>query len=527
MVASELELEHPALPVTMGTADARVTVPPGDAVNGEGDHPSTEGPNAHTPRMPRTEDELRTADPLLQSFTGADRNLHGVFGDTIHHNDGRHLDGGIGEDEDHKWQWLHERIVAARLPLYSLPNGQWAKQFLVLQTALWHDVRMRGCNLEKASIFVPLILRRIRSKKTMSEVKMLVWSRMDAWEAGRYCALVKEVEECAMKDGFPHAHTNRRLELEFVGRRFNSMVHSGKLRAAVWAMTDRNPGGLYAPDDICTKTGHRVLDVLREKHPDARIPKENAFDHYANSAEVLDEAMPIACYEEQISLQAANLREGAGPCGVDGTMLKEGLLRHEVSSEHLREEMAHWVVWLCNDSPPFAAYRAVNSAQMLVADKKPGVRPLACGEIWMRLWADFLNTETKAGATTACGNVNLCAGLRAGIEGNLHAVRAVWLHSAGWERDGGEVTAPMPATEGTSMAVTRATDPGKAADVSRSRYVPDSGFGTALFDTKNGFNEVNRYLMLWTAAHRWTKGKPICFQPLPPPEHSLCPRPAW
>ena len=65
--------------------------------------------------------------------------------------------------------------------------------------------------------------------------------------------------------------------------------------------------------------------------------------------------------------------------------------------------------------------------------------------------------------------------------------------------DGGEVTALMPDTEGTSMAVTRATDPGEAADVSRSRYVPDSGFGTALFDAKNGFNELNRYLLLWTA----------------------------
>ena len=175
------------------------------------------------------------------------------------------------------------------------------------------------------------------------------------------------------------------------------MVHLGKLRVAVRAVTDRNPGGLYAPNDICIKTGRQVLDVLHEKHPDARIPKERVYDSYANSAELL-EAMPIACYEEQISLQAAHLCGGAGPCGVDGTMLKEWLLRHEVSSERLREEMAHWVVWLSNDSPPFAAYRAVNSARMLAADKKPGVLPLACGEIWMRLWADCLNTKTKVGA---------------------------------------------------------------------------------------------------------------------------------
>jgi hypothetical protein len=73
--------------------------------------------------------------------------------------------------------------------------------------------------------------------------------------------------------------------------------------------------------------------------------------------------------------------------------------------------------------------------------------------------------------------------------------------------------ATLLATEGTSTAVItiRATDPGEAADVSRLRYVPDSGFGTALFDAKNGFNEVSQYLMLLTAAHRWTKASRFAF----------------
>ena len=85
------------------------------------------------------------------------------------------------------------------------------------------------------------------------------------------------------------------------------MVHSGKLRAVVRTVTDRDPGGLYAPDNICTKPGRRVLDVLREKHPDARIPEESAFDFYTNSAELL-EVMPIASYEEQISCRRRRLR---------------------------------------------------------------------------------------------------------------------------------------------------------------------------------------------------------------------------
>jgi hypothetical protein len=36
----------------------------------------------------------------------------------------------------------------------------------------------------------------------MSKVKILVWSRMDAWGASHFC-LVKEVEECAIEGGLP------------------------------------------------------------------------------------------------------------------------------------------------------------------------------------------------------------------------------------------------------------------------------------------------------------------------------------
>ncbi len=173
----EAALNAPAqytMPTPMSNADARVAIPPGNAVNSEDDDPPTVGPNAHTLCMPWTEDELRTNNPLLQIFMGADWKLHGIFGDTIHHNNGHHLNRGIGEDEDRRWQCLHERVVAACLPLYSLPNGWWAKRFLALQTTLWRKVRLQGCNSEKACIFAPLILCRVHSKTTMSEVKTLV-----------------------------------------------------------------------------------------------------------------------------------------------------------------------------------------------------------------------------------------------------------------------------------------------------------------------------------------------------------------
>jgi hypothetical protein len=47
--------------------------------------------------------------------------------------------------------------------------------------------------------------------------------------------------------------------------------------------------------------------------------------------------------------------------------------------------------------------------------------------------------------------------------------------------------------------------PGAAEDASFSCYEPGTGFGSALFNAHNGFNELNRYLILWNVAHCWNR----------------------
>ena len=149
------------------------------------------------------------------------------------------------------------------------------------------------------------------------------------------------------------------------------------------------------------------------------------------------ERSPLYFFEEQIAKAARRLSGGAGPMGVDAIMLKEWLLRHGAHSDALREEFGYWVYWLSNQSPPYAAYRALNAVRELAGNKKPGVRPIGCGEIFMRLFADCDHDQSKGGATVECGNTQLCAGLPSGIEANLHAVRAIWPQSAGWTHDNG------------------------------------------------------------------------------------------
>jgi hypothetical protein len=70
-----------------------------------------------------TEAELLAEDPQLQRLTDANCRLCSVYGNTIHQNDGTHLDGGIGVTKDAKWQRLYLWVPSGQLLLYDLPNG--------------------------------------------------------------------------------------------------------------------------------------------------------------------------------------------------------------------------------------------------------------------------------------------------------------------------------------------------------------------------------------------------------------------
>jgi hypothetical protein len=55
-------------------------------------------------------------------------------------------------------------------------------------------------------------------------------------------------------------------------KKFAKLVLQGKPRSTVRWITEREKGGVLLPDDMDAKSGELVIDVLKEKHPDARVP---------------------------------------------------------------------------------------------------------------------------------------------------------------------------------------------------------------------------------------------------------------
>ena len=105
-------------------------------------------------------------------------------------------------------------------------------------------------------------------------------------------------------------------------RTFHQLVLQGKLRSAVRYITDREKGGLLAPDDIDEKSGLPVEEVLRSKHPEPRVPLAADFEAYDEVPDFVD----VDITDDVVESVARKLSGSAGPGGTDSQHLQHWLL---------------------------------------------------------------------------------------------------------------------------------------------------------------------------------------------------------
>ena len=162
------------------------------------------------------------------------------------------------------------------------------------------------------------------------------------------------------------------------------------------ATSYRGPPG-EAPGHACTPCGNPACADL-EKYGDVH------------------ETVPLDFTEEDVTWVASKLSGAAGALGAESMELRTFLLRFGCASEEFRVVVAGLVYWMANSSPPWAAYCALMECCLVALDKRPGVRPVGIGEMLRRAFAKLVMREAGEEAKRACGNLQLCAGLKAGIE---------------------------------------------------------------------------------------------------------------
>ena len=125
---------------------------------------------------------------------------------------------------------------------------------------------------------------------------------------------------------------------------------------------------------------------------------------------------------------------------------------------------------MANDFSPWAATHALLANRLMALEKCPGIRPIGIGDIWGWLLANCVLKVAGANTKDACGNVQLCAGLEAGIEGAVPTTHTLFAEKEDEEE-----------------------------------------WGLLLVNADNTFNAGNRIACHWTVQHCWPSGARFSF----------------
>ena len=136
----------------------------------------------------------------------------------------------------------------------------------------------------------------------------------------------------------------------------------------------------------------------------------------------MPETVHLDFTEDDVTWVVSKLSGAAGALGVEAIKLRNWILRFGCASEELRVVVTRLDDWMANSSPTWAAYCALMACRLVALDKRPGVRPAIIGETLRRSLAKLITRAAGDHAKMACGNLQLCAGLEAGIEGATHDV---------------------------------------------------------------------------------------------------------
>ena len=314
-------------------------------------------------------------------------------------------------------------------------------------------------NSERFIVFQTVILQRARHVTASHAIRRQIEKRLDAWGAGNHAMLVRDT----LRSCEDYQTASWKAETaEHRAQTYHSLVLCGKLRLAVQWITEQDTGVVLQPGDRCEKTGDRVLEVLRAKHPEARTLTAASLTSYTGCPPDLT---PVDITDDTVTAVAGRLSGGAGPRGTDSVSLQHWILQFGATSAELRLIVREFVEWLGNWRPPWDAYRALMSGRLIALDKQPGIRPVGVGETWRRFMVKCLLKVAGPEAKAACVTTQLAGGLVAGIEGAIHTMRVLF-----------------------------------------EEHREEENWGFLLIDARNAFNEENRTAKLWAVRHEWPSG---------------------
>ena len=320
----------------------------------------------------------------------------------------------------------YAEIVHWRRNIFMLPLGKAGKDF-VMELARLFNSYAAGSALEsisiKAAMTAPALLLQKPSptSKTKDHTEILA-RRLRAWHNGDIAGLVREgrvIQQHLPKPRIFDSDDSREAA------KFAGMMSRGKTRAALRMISSEGRGRVLPLDTEVPSVdkSQRVIDESQDKHPEGQPACAEAIVGPQTISIDTHSVLFDQITGESIRAAALRCQGSAGPSGLDAHAWKRICTAFKGASDNICEALALFSRRLaCRYVDP-EGLSAFTACRLLALDKCPGVRPIGVGEVVRRIVGKAILTVVKQDIETVAGNIQLCAGQKAGAEAAIHAMR--------------------------------------------------------------------------------------------------------
>ena len=206
---------------------------------------------------------------------------------------------------------------------------------------------------------------------------------------------------------------------------FSKLVLGGKLRSALRYLSPRSSGGVLGMSDAADESSDlTVRDVLSNKHPALVTPPEEAL--LTDVPGPLNQIIFDRITPELIRIISRQMKGSSGLSGLDSDAWSRLLTSYKESSSRLCVALARSARCLCTEELNPDDLEAFTAARLIPLDKKPGVRPIAVGEVHRRIICRAVMRIVEHDVLLATAPLQLCVGVPSACEGAVHAMRRMY-----------------------------------------------------------------------------------------------------
>ena len=324
----------------------------------------------------------------------------------------------------------YEEVIGWRRNLFIVPFGSAGEGFVnelsKLISAFADGSELRSIAWKAVSVLPHLLLQKSSGSRIQSNNSTHLSRRLSLWRTGRIDELVSE---CRCIQLHLPARTSKSSPGEDKDEKndvvFSKLVLGGKLRSALRYLSPRSSGGVLGMSDVADESSDlTVRDVLSNKHPTPVTPPEEAL--LTDVPGPLNQIIFDRITPELIQIISRQMKGSSGLSGLDSDAWSRLLTSYKESSNRLCVALARSARCLCTEELNPNDLEAFTAARLIPLDKKPGVRPIAVGEVHRRIMCRAVMRIVEHDVLLATAPLQLCVGVPSACKGAVHAMRSMY-----------------------------------------------------------------------------------------------------